>query len=604
MPQARLETFPMATGDVARATEPAETPGPAVPPRPVDPSPAPGTPSLQCFSEEGGCITHPLIVPGSVQARTYQTALLGKAIGHRSLVVLPTGLGKTVIAALLAAEALHHAGPREKVVVLAPTRPLAVQHRETFARLLGAVGARELYTGSMAPSSRKARWDRARIVFATPQGVANDIADRRYDLRDVALLVVDEAHRAVGDYDYAPIAKRYQADRVEPWILGITASPGATRERIDEVRANLGIDVIELRTDQDDDVAPYVQHTDFERELVELPEPMLRLRAQLTTYFQDKMNALRRMGFLRDRRNDGVSKKDIIATGQRIGMGFRSGRGNKGFLFGALLHQKGALHAVNSLEYLETQGVVPLRAYISRIAAQEKPSRGDTSFLKDERIAGLRTALDGFPEETHPKVPALVRIVGRKLAAAPASLVLVFTQYRDTILVLEHALATAGIGCERFVGQAHRKEDRGMSQDEQQAALQRFRAGKTRVLLASSVAEEGLDIPRVDLVVFYEPVPSDIRSIQRRGRTGRGSVGHVVVLVTTGTRDEAFLYAGLTKERRMRGMVRRMKGQQQLAAAAAGPVDPAVHRPRRRRGAVARAPTPAEDGSSGPARNG
>ncbi len=68
--------------------------------------------------------------------------------------------------------------------------------------------------------------------------------------------------------------------------------------------------------------------------------------------------------------------------------------------------------------------------------------------------------------------------------------------------------------------------------------LDAFRAGEYNVLIATSVAEEGLDIPSTDLVIFYEPVPSEIRSIQRRGRTGRNAVGRVVVLMSKGTRDE------------------------------------------------------------------
>jgi ERCC4-related helicase len=54
-----------------------------------------------------------------------------------------------------------------------------------------------------------------------------------------------------------------------------------------------------------------------------------------------------------------------------------------------------------------------------------------------------------------------------------------------------------------------------MSQEEQSAVLESFRNGEFDVLVATSIAEEGLDIPEVDLVVFYEPIPSEIRYIQR-----------------------------------------------------------------------------------------
>src|SRR5437879_11855317 len=73
----------------------------------------------------------------------------------------------------------------------------------------------------------------------------------------------------------------------------------------------------------------------------------------------------------------------------------------------------------------------------------------------------------------------------------------------------------------RFVGQASRGEDIGLSQKEQVDILDKFRAGEINVLVATSIGEEGLDIPQVDHVVFYEPVPSEIRQIPPRGRTGR-----------------------------------------------------------------------------------
>ena len=78
-------------------------------------------------------------------------------------------------------------------------------------------------------------------------------------------------------------------------------------------------------------------------------------------------------------------------------------------------------------------------------------------------------------------------------------------------------------------------------------------------IVATSIGEEGLDIPQVDLVVFYEPVPSEIRTIQRRGRTGRSAAGRVVMLVTKDTRDEAYFYSARRKERKMHQELDRLR---------------------------------------------
>ena len=109
----------------------------------------------------------------------------------------------------------------------------------------------------------------------------------------------------------------------------------------------------------------------------------------------------------------------------------------------------------------------------------------------------------------------------------------------------------SGIVPSRFVGQGSRHKDKGLTQKQQAEILDKFRAGEYNVLVATSVAEEGLDIPSTDMVLFYEPIPSEIRSIQRKGRTGRQQKGRVMVLVTKGTRDEAYYWSSKNKEKRM-----------------------------------------------------
>jgi ERCC4-type nuclease len=98
-----------------------------------------------------------------------------------------------------------------------------------------------------------------------------------------------------------------------------------------------------------------------------------------------------------------------------------------------------------------------------------------------------------------------------------------------------------------------------MTQTEQQEVLEQFRAGEFEVLVSTSVAEEGLDVPEVDLVLFYEPVPSAIRSIQRKGRTGRQTDGRVVVLMAEDTRDEAYFWISKRQEDRMEDELRELK---------------------------------------------
>lgn len=147
-----------------------------------------------------------------------------------TLVCLPTGLGKTVVAALVIAERLRQF-PNGRAVVMAPTRPLTLQHHKTFTKLLSIDSdSMVVITGVTPPDQRIELWTK-RLVFSTPQVFMNDLITKRLQLRGVVLLVFDEAHRAVGDYPYAFIGPRYAREE-DSLILELTASPGSTREAI------------------------------------------------------------------------------------------------------------------------------------------------------------------------------------------------------------------------------------------------------------------------------------------------------------------------------------------------------------------------------------
>jgi len=131
----------------------------------------------------------------------------------------------------------------------------------------------------------------------------------------------------------------------------------------------------------------------------------------------------------------------------------------------------------------------------------------------------------------------------------------VFTQYRDTLEMIHQKLEKEGIKSAKFFGQASKDGEKGLTQKQQKAIIKSFRMGEYDVLLSTSVAEEGIDIPAVDLVVLYEPVPSEVRMIQRRGRTGRKRTGRVKVLITEGTRDEGYYWSSIRKENRMKNQL-------------------------------------------------
>src|SRR3989344_8995278 len=204
-------------------------------------------------------VKHELIKPETVESRLYQEVLAARVIDKgNSLVVAPTALGKTIVAAMVSAKRLKDF-PEKKVLIVSPTKPLAVQHQKSFQKVMNLKENEiQLLTGSVQKSKREALWNNAKIISATPQAIENDLMQAKISFKEVSLLVFDEAHRAIGDYAYVFLAQQYMKQALQPLILALTASPGGEEEKIKDVCRNLFIENVEIKTEHDEDVSPYV----------------------------------------------------------------------------------------------------------------------------------------------------------------------------------------------------------------------------------------------------------------------------------------------------------------------------------------------------------
>ena len=495
------------------------------------------------------------MLSGEIEPREYQRKIAETALTANTLVVLPTGLGKTMIAIMVAAGRLQEF-PDSKVVVLAPTKPLVLQHHATFRKHLGpGPVSMAVLTGTVDPGEREVLWLKSRAIFATPQTVYNDVRHGRVSLKDVALAVFDEAHRSVKDYTYTKLAQAYREQADHPLILGLTASPGGSREKVGEIKRSLYIEKVEARTDDSEDVKGYVERTAIEPVRVKVPDEYYEVALRLRELFNERVKKLLQGGFIRDAK---VSKKGLLearatisarlATAQRTG-------GQKGYIYGAIINQAQAVTILHALEVIETQGAPTLAMYLQRL--RERPDKGKavTSLLKDPNWLRIEEEASRLQGVEHTKIGVMLAAVKEQFARKRESRVIVFTQYRDTIEDIVSALGRSGVQAQRFVGQSDKSGSRGMDQETQTRMLDKFRRGDFNVLVSSSIGEEGLHVPDVDLVVFYEAVPSEIRYIQRRGRTGRTMEGRVTILLAEGTVDESYYYSSLYKENRMRELV-------------------------------------------------
>ncbi len=503
-----------------------------------------------------------------IEPRVYQEVIYAKCKETNCLVVLPTGLGKTLIAMLIADYRLQKYGG--KVLMLAPMKPLALQHAESFRRLFDLPPERiNVLTGELSPEKRAELWEKSVIITATPQTVENDILTGKISLEDIVLLVFDEAHRAVGNYAYVFIAREYLKTARHPLVLGLTASLGSDEERIREIVKNLGIKRIEIRTESSPDVKPYVQRIAFEWVKVELPGIYKEVRKLLREMLKESLKPLAQFGLVSTYSPD-ISKKEVLQAGSRINQ--EVARGN--YELGRLrMYQAKAVKLQHAIELLETQGLTALRNYIKKLR-EDKRTKSSRELMEDPRMRKVIYLLVQAKELglDHPKMESMLELVKEQLKKKPNSKIIVFTNYRDTGRKIVEVLRGEGVTAERFIGQASRSNDRGMSQKEQKETLERFSRGEFNVLVATSVGEEGLDVPEVDLVVFYEPVPSAIRSIQRRGRTGRHRPGRVVILMAKGTRDEAYYWSSRRKEKGMFEAIRKLARELEKAPSGRGKI--------------------------------
>ncbi|TKX43552.1 DEAD/DEAH box helicase [Halorubrum sp. ARQ200] len=507
------------------------------------------------MATEAAGIDRDLLVDGFLQRRRYQLQLADAAADEHTLVCLPTGLGKTTVSLLVTAERLREAGG--KALFLAPTKPLVQQHADFYREALQIPDDEiVVFTGDVKPADRAALWDDARVVIATPQVVENDLVGNRISLADVTHLTFDECHRATGDYAYVYIAERYHADAADPLVTGMSASPGGDTEEIETVCENLGLGNVEVMTEEDADVDEYTHDTDVQWEQVTLPDEVLAIRDALNEVITDRLEKLKRLG-VTNTTNPDLSQKDLNKMRGQLKqmMDNDQSDGYKGMSTHAEV-----MKLRRATELVETQSVESVRRYFERqreAARSSGASKASQRMVADPKVREAMRKAESF-DGLHPKFSKARILLAETLGIDGGERAILFTESRDTAEALVDFLS-ASFDVRKFVGQGDKDGSDGMTQKQQQETLDEFKAGEFEVLVSTSVAEEGLDVPEVDLVCFYEPVPTAIRSIQRKGRTGRQAEGKVVVLMAEDTRDEAFFWISRRREKEMASQLAELK---------------------------------------------
>lgn len=504
-------------------------------------------------------IEHPNVKPGSLQRRDYQVDLASLCSSQNTLLVVPTGLGKTAIALLVVAELLRN-HPEKKCLMLAPTRPLCHQHYSFLQKHLTVSEDKiQVITGTDLLDLRREKWG-GQIICATPQITVRDIARGLVNLGDLSLIIFDEAHRAVGDYAYCSIGKNFAKIASGGRMMGMTASLPDDERRVKEILLNLDLAKVEFRDEASPDVKPYVQKTDVEVTEVSLPPVIQNIRNALRGAVSVRVRRLRDAGLVTLPSYGSVGMKKLLDIRAEV-----ERRGDQQ----ARSDLTAAIRLNHAITLLETQSVRSFTKFFDRLAERYQ-GVGFRRLMEDQQIRAAYESARGalLLGVEHPKIDELKKIL-KSLGASEKAIV--FASYRDSVEDIYESLCTDGLRARYLIG----KSGRGQSQDQQVRTIEDMRSGLFDILVATQVGEEGLDISECNLVVFYDNVPSAVRFIQRRGRTGREAPGRVIALVAKGTKDESYYWSG---QRRMQSSRKIAASLEKSKRDTEGPMDKYVDR--------------------------
>ena len=482
--------------------------------------------------------------------RQYQLSIFNSCKEKNSLVILPTGIGKTGIALLLAIHRLN-IFPESKILLCSPTKPLCKQHTETFINSTD-INENEiiLYTGMLKANARKSIFSEKKVIIATPQTIQSDLSSNRISLEDFSLLVIDEAHRSRMKYANTLLAKTYISSSKYPLILALTASPGSTKEKINEICDNLFIENVEIRTENDADVKPYLQKKTIEYITVELRDDLDAARKNLRSLYKESLSGLSKIGF--NKPVSIISKRDLISLQKQFHKEI-SKKNPSAFFAISLLAR--LLKLIYLIELIETQSLRPAIKFINKLKSES--TKAAKSLVKLREVIYAEDIINGLLSRNmlHPKMEKLNEIVSMQYSTSPNSKMIIFANYRDTIEEIMDCLRDVK-NCLPVKLIGHKE---GITQKQQLETIQKFEQNVYNCIVTTSIGEEGLSIGTLDLAVFYDNVPSAIRRIQREGRVARVKPGKIFYLTVKDSIDSAYHWKSRRDEKNMKKTIESIK---------------------------------------------
>ncbi|XP_045766127.1 Fanconi anemia group M protein [Maniola jurtina] len=505
------------------------------------------------------------VYPTNYPVRDYQFNIIRAAILKNTLVSLPTGLGKTFIAAVIMYN-YYRWYPLGKIVFTAPTRPLVAQQIEACYKIVALPPTDTIeMTGHMPVNTRKTHWQTKRVFFATPQVIYNDIKSGICPAQKIRCLVIDEAHRARGNYAYCQIVSTLtEMGHTVYRVLGLSATPGSKVEDVISVVKNLHIAHLELRTEACIDVASYSHSRKINTVVIPLGPELTHLRRQYVEILDGYARRLKQFNILPQNLGN-LSKGRIVMLYKEYQTRDRSSRHPqhnyimKDFtLIISLFHGLELLVKHGSRVFLNFFDEHPEKSWIQsddQLTSLLERLRDDLGIdpLSLDRSVLPDGTIPEIPKDLsfgHPKFDKLKEIIldhfNKAKQNGQDTKAIVFCEYRESVNLVHCLLLQCRplIVPQMFVGQgASGKNGKTVvSQKQQLRVMRSFRSGECNTLVCTCVAEEGLDVGSVDLILCFDiSTRSPVRLVQRCGRTGRERGGQVHILVTEGREHQTLL---------------------------------------------------------------
>ncbi|KAJ5542780.1 hypothetical protein N7461_008783 [Penicillium sp. DV-2018c] len=485
--------------------------------------------------------------------RDYQFNITQAGLFHNLLVALPTGLGKTFIAATIMLNWFRWTKDAQ-IIFVAPTKPLVSQQVSACLDIAGIPRSEStMLTGGASPGIRAEEWKSKRVFFMTPQTLINDLKTGIADPKRIVLLVVDEAHRATGAYAYVEVVKFLRRFNKSFRVLALTATPGSTVESVQAVIDGLDIARVEIRTENSMDIREYVHARNIEIETFEHSDEMIFCMDLMSAALQPLLDQLRTLNAYWGRDPMGLTAYGLTMARQQW-MQSDAGRnahfGLKGKVNAIFTVLASLAHAIDLLKY---HGIVPFYRHVVHFKSGTEGSKGgggkyQKQIVQDENFKKLLSHIEPWSKNPefigHPKLEYLKEPLDGG-ASQPATRVMIFVHFRDSAEEVTRVLKRYEpmIRPHVFVGQSSAKGSEGMDQKTQLRIIEDFKKGTYNTIVATSIGEEGLDIGEVDLIVCYDSSASPIRMLQRMGRTGRKRAGNITLLLMKGKEEDSYMKA-------------------------------------------------------------